>query len=119
MAKSMKDLQQAAREMSMKLPLMENRVKGAIETIENIDVTINDFGFMDDNGKAYAGFTVKETPDFFYFGGKVLTEGLQKFESEGFGDTIRKEGLPVRFTRKKTQDGKREYVVVEYFPVPF
>lgn len=111
-------LRERTQELNNQLPFMEGRDKGDLDSIKDIDVTIKDFGFMEDGDKEYIVFTIDEDPKCFYFGGQVLTTDLKEMEADGYGDEIRKEGLPVRFGSRKTKDGKREYTTVDYYPLP-
>lgn len=110
-----KSLQERTKEFAVSLPLMENKEKGDFSRLHGSYVTINDYGFMKDDGKEYVAFTIKEDDKFFYFGGQVLTENLQDLDADGYGDEIRKEGIPVFFDTKKSKN-KREYTTVEFFP---
>lgn len=116
----MKSLRDKAKEMSISLPLMENREKGEMERLYNDNFTINEYGFMKETDEAgdekeYVAFTVKEDEQHFYFGGQVLTDNMREFENEGYHETIVKEGLPVRFDKKKSKN-KREYTTVTFYP---
>lgn len=111
----MKKLQDRVKEFEVSLPLMENREKGDFSRLQGSYTTINDFGFMKDDDKDYIAFTVKEDDKHFYFGGQVLTENMLELETEGYGDQIRKEGLPVFFDTKKSKNG-RNYTTVEFYP---
>lgn len=112
-----KSLKERVKEFSVSLPLMEGREKGDFSRLHNSVVTITDYGFMKDNDKDYVAFILKEDSKTFYFGGQVLTENMQELEADGYGDTIRKEGLPVLFDTKKSKN-KREYTTVEFYPEP-
>ena len=110
-----KSLQERTKEFSVSLPIMENREKGDFSRLNGSYVTINDYGFMKDDDKDYAAFTIAEDDKFFYFGGQVLTENLQELDADGYGDEIRKMGLPVFFDTKKSKNG-RNYTTVEFYP---
>lgn len=115
-----KTLKEMAKEMTLSLPLMENRVKGDLDRIVNANMIINEYGFLTDtdkngNSKEYVAFTVKEDPETFYFGGQVLTEHMKEFEDGGYHAEIVKEGLPVLLGKKKSKNG-REYTTVEFYP---
>lgn len=113
-----KSLRERTQELNNSLPFMVGRTKGELDAIKGTDLVIEDFGFMEDGDKEYVAFTVKEDPACFYFGGQVLTNDMKEMEEDGYGDEIRKEGLPVRFGSRKTKDGKKEYTTVEYYPLP-
>ena len=82
MAKDMKkSLQDRVKEFSVSLPIMEGREKGEFNRLHGSTVTITDFGFMKDDDKEYVAFVVKEDPQYFYFGGQVLTENIQEYFS--------------------------------------
>ena len=118
--KMMSRLQERAKQFSILLPFMEGKEKGDIDRLQDTPVTIIDFGFLKDtddkgNDKDYVCFIVKEDPQHFFFGGQVLTENMHELEAEGYGDDIRKEGLPVEFSKKKSKN-KREYTTVTFYP---
>lgn len=120
MSKSMKDLKARAKEFSILLPFMEGKDKGDLGRIVDTNVTIVEYGFLHDTNddgsdKDYVCFMVKEDPQNFYFGGQVLTENMHELDEEGYGDAIRKEGLPVLFSKKKSKN-KREYTTVTFYP---
>jgi hypothetical protein len=120
MAKSMKDLKARAKEFSILLPFMEGKDKGELDRIIDINVTIIDYVFLkytNDDGeeKDYVCFVTKEDPQHFYFGGQVLTDNMHELDAEGYGEAIRKEGLPVQFSKKKSKN-KREYTTVNFYP---
>ena len=110
-----KSLRDKVKEFSVSLPLMENREKGDLDDLKGINSTITDYDFMKDDGKEYVAFIVEDDPQHFFFGGQVLTDNLRSLEDDGYGDSIRKEGLPVRFDTKKSKN-KREYTTVEFYP---
>jgi hypothetical protein len=91
-----------------------------MEDILDKNLTINEYGFLQDTDedgavKDYAAFTVKEDPNAFYFGGKVLTDNLKDLDADGYHAEIVKDGLPVRFTQKKSKN-KRNYTAVVFYP---
>lgn len=111
-----KSLRERAREFSVQLPLMEGREKGDTSELLGQVSTINEYGFLpNENGEAYAVFTVKERPTKFYFGGTVLTDRLSRLEAEGYHEAIVEEGLPILMTEKKSKN-KRSYTNVEFYP---
>lgn len=112
---NMKSLKDKVKEFSVTLPLMENREKGDFDGIKGKLLTIIDFDFMKDDGKEYVAFIVKEDTEHFYFGGQVLTDNMKNLENDGYGESVREEGLPVKFNTKKSKN-KREYTTVEFYP---
>lgn len=109
-------LRERAKQMQNNLPFMEGREKGEMKRIVDDNMTIIEYGFLeDDKDKDYVCFIVAEDPQNFYFGGQVLTEHMKTFEDEGFHESIVAEGLPVRFGLK-TSKNKKEYVTVSFFP---
>lgn len=111
-----KSLRDRAKKFSVNLDLMEKREKGDLQDILDKKVTINDYGFLKDEfEKEYVVFTITEDSGNFYFGGSVLTENLQELEGDGFGEDIRKDGLPVLLERVMSKN-KREYTKVTYYP---
>ena len=117
MNKNLQALQQIAKELESQLTLMEDREKGDFKTIMDSHVTITEYGFMKDkqSDKEYACIIIKEDPDNFYFGGKVLTEKLEAYDENGLHDAIVAEGLPVMFGTKKPTGGNA-YTTVKFFP---
>jgi hypothetical protein len=112
-----KSLKDRAKEFDKSLPFMEGREKGKTEHIVDATLTITDYGFLtDDDGKDYVCFIVKEKPQHFYFGGQVLTNNIKELDEDGFGDEIRKEGLPARFTERVSKRSKKTYTAVEFYP---
>lgn len=114
--KIMKSLKERAKEFSVRLPFMEGKDKGDTKELIGTVNTINEYGFLpNENGEAYAVFTVKERPSKFYFGGTVLTDRLEQLEAEGYHEAINAEGLPILMTEKKSKNN-RGYTNVEFFP---
>lgn len=112
-----KSLKDRAKEFSVRLPLMDNRDKGDADELLGQVSTINDYGFLpNEDGEVYAVFTVKERSNKFYFGGAVMTDRLSQLDSEGFGEDIRSEGLPVLMTKTTSKKTKRTYTNVEFYP---
>jgi predicted metallo-beta-lactamase superfamily hydrolase len=115
-----KSLQERAKEMTVSLPLMEGREHGELDRILDTNVTIREFGFMADTDKdgkekEYVAFIVDEDPQYFYFGGQVLTDNMREFENDGYHEEIVKDGLPVLLSKKKSKN-KREYTTVTFYP---
>lgn len=109
-----KSLKERTKELQNTLPLMEGREKGELSGIKGHRVTITDFGFMSDGTEDYVCFIIKES-NCFYFGGKVLTDDLMELEQDGYGEEIRKEGLPILLEDRKSKNG-RIYTSVTYYP---
>ena len=110
-----------AKDMENSLPLMKDREKGEMDRLLDTNVTIVDFGFMSDVDGDYVAFVVKEDPQNFYFGGKVLTDHMHAFEAEGYTELIKKDGLPVLFGKKKSKNknekgGALTYTTVKFYP---
>lgn len=116
MSNERKSLRERAKQFSVQLPLMDGRDKGETKELLGTDNTIIDYGFLhNENGEPYAAFVVKERPNKFYFGGMALTDQLLQLDAEGYHDDVLAEGLPVRFTEKKSK-GNRTYVNTEFYP---
>jgi hypothetical protein len=110
-------LKERAKQFDNSLPFMEGREKGEMKRITDEPFTITDYGFLkDEDDKEYVCFVVKEDPQYFYFGGQVLTENMQELEEGGYHEEISKEGLPVLFGTKISKKSKREYVTVSFYP---
>jgi hypothetical protein len=97
---------------------MQGRTKGDLDGIKDITITIKDFGMMEDGSKEYVAFTIEEDPNCFYFGGQVLTDNMKKLEADGYGDEIRKEGLPVMLGTKRSKASNKDYTTCEFYPEP-
>ena len=112
------DLRARAKELQNSLPFMEGRTKGEMKRIVGTEVTICDYGFLkDEKEKEYVCFIVREDPETFYFGGKVLTENMQELDADGYKEEITFNGLPVFFDTKMSKN-KKEYVTVTFYPEP-
>lgn len=112
------NLREKAKSFNVVLELMADKEKGDFSDLCNGNtLTIDDYGFIKDHEKdsEYVVITVKESPDLFYFGGAVLTENMLELDADGFGDEIRKKGLPVSFNKKMSKN-KREYATVDFYP---
>lgn len=117
MAKDMrKTLKERAIEMQAQLPIMKDRTKGDTDDLIGVIVDLVDYDFMN-KGKEdeYVVFTVKEEPGMFFFGGQVLNERMRDLDKDGFGDEIRKNGLPMTLTTKKSKSN-RNYTSVTFYP---
>lgn len=112
-----KDLRARAKEFQIQSPIMLDREKGDQKSLFGTPVTIVDYDFTKDSKteKPYVIFIIKEDPKRFYFGGQVLTDQLTQLEDEGYGEQIRKEGLPVLFNNKISKE-KRSYTTVDLYP---
>lgn len=117
MTMNMKSLRERAKEFDQQLPLMEGREKGNTDELLGQVSTIDDYGFLpNENGEQYVAFTVKERLGKFYFGGSVLTSRMIELDGEGYGESIRQEGLPVLMTTATSKANKRRYTTVKFFP---
>lgn len=112
---SIKNLRERVESLGNSLPFMEGREKADLSDLYDKNLTLIDYGFLnDENGDRYSCFIVKEDTSNFYFGGKVLTSDLEDLDADGYGDEIRKEGLPILLYHK---EGKRfNYTAVKYYP---
>ena len=114
MKKSLKD---RAKEFDARLPFMEGCDKGETRELLGQITTITEYGFLpNDAGEPYVVFTTKERTKKFYFGGAVLTARMVELDAEGYGDEIRKDGLPMLMTETKSKKTNRTYTNVEFYP---
>lgn len=117
--KNLNELIAKAKEITLSgLPFMEGRNKGEMDNLIDKIVTITDYGFMNDDGKEYACFICDEYPDFFFFGGGVLTDSLQKLDdvlTDNEVAELLQNGIPTYFEKKKSKN-KREYTKCTFFP---
>jgi hypothetical protein len=112
---SLQSLKERASQLSATLPIMEGREKGEMDSILNTVVTITDYDFLQGDDSPFAVFTIEQIPYMFFFGGGVITDHIQTLDKEGYKAEIQKEGLPVRFEKKKSKNG-RMYVNAILFP---
>ena len=121
MAKARKSLRERAIEMTTLSPLMTNREKGDQKTLIGEVITIKDFDFVDMTGEDgenhFVVYHIEEDDKRFFMGGKVLTKTLEDLETEGYGNDIRTDGLPLLMETKdhKTIKG-RTYTALTLYP---
>ena len=99
------------------VPFMEGRMQD--ELPEGELVTVVDYGFIKDPKGDYVVLALKEYPQFFYFGGSVVTEKFKALDmdlTEDDREELHNEGLPVAFTKKISKRAKREYTTCVFFP---
>lgn len=109
-------LREAAKALQNSLPFMDGREKGDMKRITNMNCTIREYGFLqDDKDKDYVCFIIDEDPQTFYFGGQVLTDNMQELDNLGYHEEINKDGLPTFFGTKLSKN-KREYTTVTFYP---
>lgn len=114
--KDMQSLKTRAKEFSIIIPFMEGREKGKASSLIGQPITIIDYGMLkDEKDELYVCYIIKEDKENFYFGGAVLTENIMVLDAEGYGDTIREQGLPALLTTK-TSKNNRDYTAVTFFP---
>ena len=111
----MKTLKEFSKSLNSQSEIMNERTKGVIDEIIGRVVTIIDYEFMNGDDGEFVAFVCKEIPEVFYFGSKVLTDGLKKCDENGYGEEIKRDGLPIKLIKKKSKKG-REYTGVEYYP---
>jgi hypothetical protein len=101
---------------------MKDRDKANFNDLIGRVVIIDNYDFLlDSPDKEYICFTIKDDPAHFYFGGKVLTDQMKHLDNEGYGDEIRRDGIPVKFTEKKAKKANEQgrfnyYTAVTFFP---
>lgn len=98
----------------VKIEFMEGREKGDFNELINKECTIINYDFLSKDGNEYAVIIIDGIDDKFYFGGKMLTETLKEFTEEEKNEVIH-DGLPVKFEKLKTKNG-RPFVKVTYYP---
>ena len=97
------------------VPFMDGAEKGAMSELFDREVTIEDYGFLPDgNGEVFVVLAFVEEPKKFFFGGKVLSDNLAQLDAEGYGEEIRKNGIRLKLTQRKSKKGGRTYTAVEY-----
>lgn len=117
MENRIKSLRERAKEMGARLPFMDEREKGSTDELLGQVCTIIDYGFLpNDEGELYVAFITRERSKTFYFGGTVLTARMTELDGEGYGDDIRREGLPFLMTKTTSKKSKRSYTNVVFYP---
>ena len=111
-----KSLKDRAKEFGSQLPFMDGRNKGDSGDLVGMVSTIRDYGFLNgDDNHEYVVFIVDEDQKSFFFGGSVLTDQMRKLDDEDYGDEIRRDGLPMLLSEKKSRNN-RKYINVEFYP---
>lgn len=113
--KTLKDLRNKAEKMTAGIEFMEDRDKGEMSSMLNLPLTIIDYGFLEGDDGEYSVLLFEGEDKHFFFGGNVITDHLKALDNEGYGDIIRKEGLPVTFESKKSKNN-RWYTDAILFP---
>lgn len=86
------------------IDFMNGREAGKTADLIGNEVTITDIDIIKSRKDEYAVFIIKQDEKHFYFGGAVLTNFVKTLDETDF-DEIRKDGLLVKFSRAKSQDG--------------
>lgn len=109
------DLKEMAKGMNAGkgIEFMEGRSKGEAEELLDRTVTIRNFDFINGENGEYAVFIIDEDEENFYFAGSVLTDNLKQLVPAK--EQIIEEGLPTKFTQRKSK-AKRNYTAVEFYP---
>ena len=95
------------------IEFMEGRNKGEADELLDRTVTIRNYDFINGENGEYAVFIIDEDEENFYFAGSVLTDNLRQLEAHK--EEIIAEGLPTKFTQRKSK-AKRNYTAVEFYP---
>lgn len=112
---NLQDLRNEAGKLTAQSEIMENRDKGEMSAMLNLPLTIIDYDFMEGNDGTYSVILFQGEDKHFFFGGGVITDHLLKLDEKGYKETIKKEGLPVRFESKKSKNN-RFYTNAILFP---
>ena len=98
------------------LPFMDGKEK--MDLPKNQLITITEYGFMEGEDGEFVVIVTKEYPNYFMFGGMVLTNKMKQVD-EGFTDEQKHEilnmGIELVCTEKLSK-AKRKYTNVEFFP---
>ena len=108
-------LERVKKDMKATYSLMDGRIKGEVKT-ETVYV-VKDFAILNDkkNNSEYTVFVSEGSPNNFYFGGTVVTDKFKRIielVTDEELDELKKEGIPVMFTMKKSKN-KRNYMDME------
>ena len=111
MSNEKKNVMDFLREQSAQLPLMEGKDKGDIKQILDTTLTVTDYGFLNNEaGEPYAVFTVKELPNFFFFGGQVPTDRFLMMDKNGYREDILGGNLKIVLSEKRARKSGKTYV---------
>ena len=112
-----KSLQDRVKQFNSGIPFMEGREPGELKDVVGRIVTIIDYGFLAQTKQSkepVAVIALKEHPEYFYFGGQVITDQLRQLDEECYGEDIRTEGLPVVFELRKSNKTGNSYMAANY-----
>lgn len=101
------------------IPFMDGRTHGG-ELPNKAPATLDGFGFITGENGEYAVISMMEYPDFFFFGGSVITQKLKELEvillDAGVNLADQTDGIPIMFERKTNKTGKKEYTTCTFYP---
>lgn len=97
-----------------RLEIMEGKEKADVQDLLDKVIHIDNFDFLTGDDGEYAVFTVKETEGLFYFASSVLTQELKDIENDGMKEDALSETIAVKLYERKSKNGKRTYIAVEY-----
>ncbi len=86
------------------IDFMNGREAGKMADLIDKEVTITDIDIIKSRKDEYAVFIIKQDANHYYFGGSVLTNFVKTLEETDF-EEVRQDGLAVKFSRAKSQDG--------------
>lgn len=94
------------------IEFMDHRAKGDIQSLLGRELHVDDFGFINGTHGKYVAVIFKEEPEFFYFGGIVLTDILTKVDADNQKEALREQ--TIRLGMKKSRNGRNTYMTVEF-----
>ena len=97
-----------------RLEIMKGKEKGDVQDLLDKEIHINNFDFLNGDDGEYAVFTIVEDDKQFYFASSVLTNELKDIENDGMKDDAIEETIAIKLYERKSKNGKRTYIAVEY-----
>jgi len=97
--------------------IMRNRTQCDLKEYSGKIVTMLDYEVLKSYqyNTYYSVFVLKEEPQKYFYGGKVITCELLDHEDAGLHVDVKKAGMKVKFTEKSHSDpNKNSYFVMEY-----
>jgi hypothetical protein len=120
MANSTYNFKAKAQEELSLSPLMEGREKLSTQDIDGKELTVVAFDLVSIDEKEFSVLNFAEYPDRFYSAGLIMTKLCKAWASDFDGDIEAASvalgesgGVGLRFTEKKTKDGKKSLVTLE------
>lgn len=93
------------------LDFMQTCTKANIRDIVNQVVHIDHYGIVNGRRGDYTILHVREYPQFFYFGGEIITNVLKEVDKDGMHEALKQEDII--FTVKQSSNGN-DYIAIQF-----